>query len=291
MKSFIILALLALVSSSFLRELQSDSEAQTTQTSSSVVTFPWSNETFDASGNWTLVTTNCTAPTSGDLCNPIVQIAVNPANQSMLTITLIYPNDPNCGQNAGLTLNIPETMNNGVWVDDNATSPLNGTTGIFNFNNFTEVLTQPDVNNPGNNCYQQWANNNSLVTNLSNLTAIFEQWTGMWTPVQWFASIPGQEAQMCCVPSGPVLILEDLTTQTIEYGWTASNCTGCGTLAGTVMFSNVSVLGGGFEDQTYTTGPLYGYIIGNGTTIVIVEGPGTCAVQLQLTPANTTCTP
>jgi hypothetical protein len=291
MKSYIILALLALVSSSFLRELQSTENTQTAQTSSSVLQFPWSNETFDASGNWTLVSTNCTAPTNGDLCIPVVQLAINPANMSILTITLVYPNNPNCGQNAGLTLDVPETLNNGIWEDDNTTSPLINATGIFNFNNFTEMVIQPDVNNPGNNCYQEWANNNSLVTNLSNLTNTFAQWTGVWTPVQWFASIAGQEAQMCCVPSGPVLVLEDLPTQTIAYAWTAPNCTACGVLAGTVIFSNISVLGGGFEDQSCATYPLFGYLIGNGTTVVVVEGLGTCAVQLQLTPANSTCAP
>jgi len=289
MKSYIIIALLALVSSSFLRELQAP---QTPQTSSSVLQFPW-NETFDTSGNWTLVDTNCTQPANAnsDLCTPLIQIAVNPANLSMLTITIIYPNDPNCGQNAGLTVDVPETINNGIWIDNNATSPLNGTTGIFNFNNFTEMFILPDVHNLGNNCYQTWANNNSRVTNSSNLTAIFEQWTGVWTPVGWFASTPGQEPQMCCVPSGPVLILEDLTTQTIAYAWTAPNCTACGTLSGTVMFSNVSVLAGGFEDQNYATGALFAYIVGDGTTVVIIEGQGACAVQLQLTPANSTCIP
>jgi len=284
MKSYIIIALLALVSSSFLRELQSP------QTSSSVLQFPWSNETFDASGNWTLVNTNCTQPANGGLCTPIAQIAVMPMQRMlMLTITLIYPNNPSCGQNAGLTVDVPETAYNGIWIDNNATSPLNGSTGIFNFNNFTELLIQPDVNNPGNNCYQQWANNNSLVTNSSNLTALFEQWTGVWTPVAWFAAATGQEAQLCCVPSGHMLIMEDLLTQTIAYAWTAPNCTACGAEAGTVLIGNVSVAGGGLEEQS-SNGPLFAFMI-NATTFVAVEGLGGCAVQLQLTPANSTCTP
>jgi len=234
------------------------------------------------------VDTNCTAPASGTLCTPTVLVTVDPTNQTMLTITLIYPNDPNCGQNAGLTVNVTEMLENNIWTDNNATSPLNGTIGIFDLNNFTELLILPDVNNPGNMCYATWANNNSLITNLTNLTTTFEQWTGVWTPTQWYAATPGQEPQMCCVPSAPVLITEDLPTQTIAYAWTAPNCTACGTLAGTVMFRNISVLGGGFADQTYTP-PIFVYIIGNGTTIVIVEGMGDCAVQLQLTPANTTC--
>jgi hypothetical protein len=201
-------------------------------------------------GNWKLIVTNCKksscipqifAPADVDLSAPLLTAKVR---QFRLIVTV--PNNTACGSNSGKTFNITETNYNGFWLDVDSNSPLYGYSGLKFLNNGTVLVVVSDFVT-GSQCWQLWGNENSTYSSNSPPPTA-KAWEGAWTPQSWIAATIGDESRLCCLPAQPVLLKEDLETQTINFLYYSADCEACSPFNNTVRSHNVSVVGGGGYD-------------------------------------------
>lgn len=299
MRVLIILGLIALVCSSpsFLRDLQeggdteaapadSETAASTTENSTdsegsgavedatnTTVEQPSSRrgislQDFALKGIWELKETNCSI-----LCTPKISIEAAKDWQS-ITFTLEFPTNENCGQFSGQTKNVTEQTFNGIWVDQDEQSPLFGYTGIYRLNNKTVLLVHNDTND--NTCWEEWGGIDSIVTNAD--VPMNKSWEGAWNATSWVSALAGFEDTLCCVPDLPVLVTQDLETQTISWAYRNPDCDACGTARSMVYMHNISIVGGGGFDNEVADNAALIYSV-NDTVVYVTPS---CAITFEM---------
>jgi hypothetical protein len=217
-------------------------------------------EDFLLNGTWNLISTNCTVSPSGTNCVPQIVAGYSPLDDLQLGVqlTVTYPTDPACGDNSGKTFTVTESSISGYWVDSDPTSLFNGVIGTYNLNNGTETLKLIDINDPnGGRCWQMWGNENSR--NFVNATPTAKTWEGAWIPQSWVSVIMGLEDEYCCIPEVPMLLFEDLATQTIGFVYMTPSCDSC-EYKNTIITHNILVAGGAGFNLSETRDAGFAYL-------------------------------
>jgi hypothetical protein len=273
---------------------------------------------FDASGTYTLISSNCTIvefnstegegedseviTTNSSLCIPELVLLVDPET-NMIEVTFVYPLDVACGNYSGETMNFTYPYANGIFMDQVAMF-----TGVFFINNRTVgTLANDTYNQEAGMCWAIWSPINSsndsntsndsessneadgLLTDTeagndsesgdSSNTTTTKLWEGAWNVVSYNSTNTSASVEeSCCVPDSSVLVYED--TSSIFYMFRAPDCPACGTVASTVSVHNVTITNGVGLETAF--GQLsYLYMINN--TVVFVS-PQCYIVYEQVVP-------
>jgi hypothetical protein len=265
MRYFVVLTIIALAysDSSFLRNLQETPAPETTTDSTLPGTFTAAN--FSIAGDWIMHNSNCTST-----CIPTVSFSAINEQSTQYILTLTFPTDPSCSDLSGQAVQLNETTQNGFWYDNDTNSILYEAAGVYFINNRTAWTWQRDVANPELFCWTDWTTTGSTSTN--EVVPTEKTWEGAWKLVSSISS----DGSPCCLTEVPVLVIEDLATQTVSVVWYNPDCEACGDLKNTVVSTNMSVIGG----AGYFTSPItYTYLFWvNGS--VIYANP-LCAAEFQ----------
>jgi hypothetical protein len=275
MRYVIVLAILALAysDSSFLRNLKEESAPETTTDSRLAGTFTAAN--FSIAGHWTMHNTNCTST-----CIPTVFFSAINEEDTQYILTLSFPTDDSCGDLSGQEIQQNETTHNGFWYDNDTNSILYEAAGVYFINNRTAWTWQRDVANPKHFCWTDWTTTSSIATN--EVAPTEKRWEGGWELVTALSA----DGSPCCLTDLPILVIEDLATQTISVMWRNPDCDACGDLSNTVASSNMSVVGG----AGYFTSPfLYTYLFLVDESVIYANP--LCAAEYQKIVAPTCVLP